>query len=300
MAQCMFPYHVDNPLPTSQEDTKIPVPCGRCPECLKRRSTQWGFRLQREEERSDSALFVTLTYDSLYIPLTKNGFMTLRLTDVQKFFKRLRELHKLHSKSKIRYYYAGEYGSTRRRPHYHIILFNATPFDVAKAWCDPITRQPIGQIDIGTVSGASIAYTVKYINKGRWQPLHKNDDRTPEFSCMSKGLGKSYLSEKTVAYHRNDLSRAFIVVQDGLKMALPRYYKNKIFPISTNNAIAELHPSILIHLDDNKKLRARQGEIVKQMLEQQKPIAMTDRELHESRKQAIENFKKKYSKRSDL
>lgn len=44
---------------------------------------------------------------------------------------------------------------------------------------------------------------------------------------MSKGLGKNYLTPEIVAYHTEDLSRNFVVV-DGHKRALPKYYRNKL------------------------------------------------------------------------
>ena len=46
----------------------------------------------KEGERSNSALFITLTYDTQFVPITENGYMTLKKSDLQKFFKRLRKL----------------------------------------------------------------------------------------------------------------------------------------------------------------------------------------------------------------
>lgn len=308
MAQCMFPYHVENPRPLAQDERTIPVPCGRCPECLKRRASIWGYRLRKEEERSESALFVTLTYDSLFVPLTKNGFMTLSKRDVQLFFKRLRKAHKKNNPDAkpIKYYLAGEYGSTRSRPHYHAIIFNAINLDVLKAWINPDQNLPIGQVDIGTVSGASIAYTVKYINKGKWQPKHKNDDREPEFSLMSKRLGDNYITENTVKHHRSDLSKAYITVEDGIRISIPRYYRQKLFakqlsPTKKNQILVHEHPTILHHLEENAKMLDKQNQIVKKLIEEEQSKNLrTDREVFEGKKQAIKNFNNKYKKRKDL
>lgn len=185
---CFFPFYVDNPrYPSQSSERQIPVPCGKCPPCLKRRSNQWAFRLQQHEKVSSSAIFLTLTYDNHSVPITDKGFMTLHKPDFQKFMKRLR---KLHPKGKsLKYYAVGEYGSTNYRPHYHAILYNAdiTVEDqslLEQAWS--LDGIPIGHIHVGLVSGASIAYTVKYIHKGKLIPVHSNDDRLPEFSLMSK------------------------------------------------------------------------------------------------------------------
>ena len=156
-------------------------PCGKCLQCLKRRASAWSFRLMQEEKRSDSGLFVTLTYDTRSVPITENGFMTLQKQDVQKFFKRLR---KLLPGAKIKYYACGEYGGHTLRPHYHIILFNADAASVASAWS--LDGTPIGHIHYGLVTGASVGYTLKYMMKPAIIPMHSRDDRVKEFSLMSK------------------------------------------------------------------------------------------------------------------
>lgn len=212
---CDTPFYVS----INWQPDKVPVPCGRCPPCQTRRVSEWAFRLRKQEEISDSALFVTLTYNTTHVPISPKGFMNLCKRDFQLFMKRLR---KLHSYEKITYYACGEYGSNSYRPHYHAIIFNAREDEVAKSW-------QLGEIHIGKVTGASIAYTLKYINKGKRIPLHKNDDRIPEFSLMSKGMGSNYLTPSTVNYHKSDLSKAYIKIENGIKIALPRYYKNKIY-----------------------------------------------------------------------
>lgn len=47
---------------------------------------------------------------------------------------------------------------------------------------------------------------------------------------MSKGLGSSYLTAQMIAYHKSDLlNNVCHVVEDGKKVAMSRYYKNKIY-----------------------------------------------------------------------
>lgn len=303
MAECFSPIRVERSEFKTMDEQYAQVPCGRCPNCLKRRASNWGFRLQREAERSRTSLFVTLTYDSKFVPISKKGWMTLVKRDCQLFFKRLRKMHflKYGSDHPIRYYLAGEYGSQRKRPHYHIILFNADELDILKAWCDPVTGDPIGDVDIGNVSGASIAYTVKYINKGAWKPMHVNDDRQPEFSLMSKRMGSNYLTESVINSFRSNIEKTYIRLEGGVKMGVPRYYKNKIFPISLppsdcSKRLVESHPSILVHLDENKFFRQLQSDIVQLNM---KPLDENIKR-YASREAEIINFKKHYSKRKDL
>lgn len=108
---------------------KVPVPCGKCPPCLQRRTAEWCFRIFQESKTHLSASFITLTYEKP--PITPNGFMTLHTPDFQKFMKRLRKLHPRGTR--IKYYAVGEYGTERKRPHYHAILFGHIPDLVDKA-----------------------------------------------------------------------------------------------------------------------------------------------------------------------
>lgn len=193
-------------------DEKQSVPCGKCPQCLARRISGWSFRLMQEERYSDSAYFITLTYDTKNVPLTNSGYMELKKRDVQLFFKKLRKAHHTagHNGQPIKYYLCGEYGGKGYRPHYHAIIYNSllelmlspqqllllkhTDFDGAQP-LDCIQWDK-GHITIGKVNHASVGYTLKYMCKEKRIPLHKNDDRQPEFSLMSKSWGLNTLPQK--------------------------------------------------------------------------------------------------------
>lgn len=227
----------------------IPVPCGKCPECVARRTSSWSFRLMQEEKRSSSAYFVTLTYDTESVPLTRGGFMDLSKCHVQKFIKALRKRQPAGSLP-LKYFLVGEYGGRSRRPHYHIILFNAGLSSLIGASYETQVKHgtieldgqipfrnsswPFGHITVGTVSGASVGYTMKYIAKP-WRPMHRNDDRTPVFSLMSKGIGSNYITPQMVQWHLHDpIDRMYCVLLDGKKVSMPRYYKDKIFGVDND------------------------------------------------------------------
>jgi hypothetical protein len=203
----------------------MPFPCGKCPACVRRRVSGWAFRLNKQSEQSNSAHFVTLTYNDEHIKKTKNGFETLVKKDVQDFFKRLRKL----TKQKISYYAVGEYGDTGERPHYHIILFNANPKIVENAW--KLNDISIGNVHFGDVGDASVGYTLKYISKDKKIPQFNGDDRQKEFALMSKGLGAGYLTENMVKWHTkgNIENKVYLPLKDGKKAAMPRYYKDKLY-----------------------------------------------------------------------
>lgn len=212
---CITPFY-------KKGESEIGFPCGKCPDCLSRRASGWSFRLMKEYERVSSACFLTLTYITEHVPLTPKGFMSLSKRDIQLFMKRLRKAHpKGHPK--IKYYAVGEYGEHNWRPHYHIILFNAKEELICKAW-------NLGMPNYGTVCHQSVGYTLKYMCKPKRIPQHQNDDRLPEFSLMSKGLGDNYITPAMVHWHKADLlERMYIPLLDGKKISMPRYYKDKIY-----------------------------------------------------------------------
>lgn len=150
---------------------------------MTRLVSAWSFRLVQEGKVSDSSLFLTLTYDTDHVPITPNGFMSLNKKDHRVFIKALR---KLVPDKKLKYFIVGEYGGKTKRPHYHMLLFNANHKAVCTAWKK-------GSVHFGDVNGASIGYTLKYMFKGPWRPMHRNDDREPQFRNMSKSL-RSFLS----------------------------------------------------------------------------------------------------------
>lgn len=212
--ECLTPFIVKN----NQQD-EIPVPCGKCPACYARRVSQWSFRLIQEDKVSHSSHFITLTYATEHVPITARGFMDLSKRDLQLFFKRLRFIND----KKIKYYAVGEYGGKGMRPHYHVILFNADLNTIQKAW-------QLGNVHYGQVTGASVGYTLKYMSKQARIPLHKNDDRTPEFGLMSKRLGISYMTPAMIKWHHAcKHERMYVTTVQGQKVAMPRYYKDKIY-----------------------------------------------------------------------
>jgi hypothetical protein len=220
---------------------EVLVPCGKCPGCLQARASAWSFRLMQEFKVSSSAFFITITYDSDYVPITENGYLSIRKTDLQKLFKRMR---KRQGRRKLKYYAVGEYGGKLKRPHYHIILFNADvrllfdkqtrlvldAFGMDGKTCVHMNDWSKGHITVGSVSEASVGYVLKYISKPV-RDFRLNDDRERPFSVMSKHLGINYvLNQQKVKWHKDDLTgRMYVNLKGGKKLAMPRYYKEKIY-----------------------------------------------------------------------
>lgn len=239
----------------------VPVPCGKCLQCKKRRVSQWSVRLLKELEISSGSYFITLTYDPLHVPLSENKFMTLvknsqqdeeirkrefpedeKYIDrsLQAFFKRLRyyesqykiifdrQIKKIEKKKPLKYYACGEYGTLNKRPHFHILLFNLTNVQsIRDAWC-------FGNIDIDSdVNSNNIAYCLKYIEKKDWNKMHKNDDRQKEFSLMSKGLGRSFITPQVESFYNQRLDINYVINDKGMKIPMPKYYRDKMMTDET-------------------------------------------------------------------
>lgn len=228
------------------------VPCGKCLKCIRRVRNEWIFRIMEEFKHAESAWFVTLTYDDIYLPISEHGFPTLRYKDVQKFFKLLRR----RGNTKLKYFVVGEYGSNTGRPHYHAILFNVMKEHIDKCWVTwsgerkkdgSKKMESLGFVHLGDkrgVTAAAVAYMMKYLDKGKSDVEEKSKgnklydpetdefkwlwDSKVEFRRMSNNLGLSWLTERRKKAIVDGIID-HVVTPSGKPMALPRYYKKHSF-----------------------------------------------------------------------
>lgn len=254
---CFSPITLKNPAKISLT-SRITVPCGKCPNCLKSKSIDWAFRLGKELRASSSALFLTLTYSDENIPVTSDGIQTLDKSHLRHFlgdlrnyqrrpYQTTRESRKMSLADTehvaLRFYAIGEYGSKTVRPHYHILLFNLNHFqDFEKTQHLILNKWRLGHIKVGTVTSASIQYVTNYILKKSFHPIGS----VAPFATMSKGIGRPYL--KNTEYHRT--SNSFTVLtEDHQKMRMPRYYRNKIFSKMENDIYNAVTQKMVIESD---------------------------------------------------
>lgn len=234
--RCVSPLSIKDP---SQKlgSIRITVPCGKCGSCMHNRRTEWSFRLKEELRNAHSAKFITLTYSDQNLPW--GGYApTLVKRDIQLFIKRLRKENALVWDKQLRYYAVGEYGTTTRRPHYHILLYNCESSLYSKL--DQIWGK--GRAQLGEVSDASIHYTTKYhVNYDVTQDakvLYKEQSIHPEFALMSRrpGIGHAYVGRASSWNYENGY---LYVIKDGYKQSMPRYYRKKIFTDDQLKRMAE-------------------------------------------------------------
>lgn len=239
---CLRPIEIHTKKAGEINSRLVKVPCGWCAECISAKSTAWAIRLKEEERYCKNAYFITLTYSDDMIPMFNPGtgefkrgekdsefYPILYKHDVQKLIKRYR---KADNPKNFKYYAVGEYGSKTYRPHYHLIVFNCNVNKLLEKW--RINGEVMGITHAGNVTPASIRYVTNYVMNKRKYSSRK---MFPEFSIMSKGLGKDYI-ERMKYWHRNT-NKDVYSLGDGLTVILPRYYKERIFDDITRQVLAE-------------------------------------------------------------
>lgn len=243
-------YH---PVPARREDSgrvviwpqlgtaDMSVPCGGCIGCRLERSQMWSLRARHEASCWDHNVFLTLTYDEERLP----PFGFLNPKHPRKFIKALRDaLYRSKyspnsAGNPIRYFGCGEYGSQRRRPHYHLLLFNLLLTDRERYGQSTYTSRLVsdlwqyGSHLCGDVTPESCAYTAGYATKKLTDPLPSYVvdtttgevfDRPKEFPMMSlkPAIGQAWYDK-----YKSELRHGYCVV-DGAKLSVPRLYRKKL------------------------------------------------------------------------
>lgn len=232
------------------------VPCSNCYVCKTKRSSAWSFRLVQHSKLYNAAYFVTLTYNNDHVPITNNGFLTVRKSHFQNFIKKLRRNHP-EKAEKISYYGVSEYGTEGSRPHYHLILFGCNDREITEAWTTDQRGnkrpQALGNIYFGTVEGASIGYVLKYINKPKHQRAHQRDDRELTNAYMSKGIGANYLTPRMIKYHHRDIENRVCVQIESKLISMPKYYKDRIYDSAQKGYLKGYFEATAYNNDDKKR-----------------------------------------------
>lgn len=174
-------------------DDPIKVPCGRCVGCRMNKAKEWKIRNCLELQYRKEAYFITLTYDDAHLPHDENGVPVLVKSDLQNFFKRLRNF------IDCRYFACGEYGDNTHRPHFHILLY-AHLSDFKLIGVNRFTSELIGRCwSVGNhlveeVTPGSIAYVSGYVDKKQSDPFWDSYPVKP-FITMSRkpGIGMQWL-----------------------------------------------------------------------------------------------------------
>lgn len=220
---------------------QLQLACHQCIGCKLDHGRMWAVRCMHEAQLHKDNSYITLTYSPENLPaggvLVKEHF--------QKFMKRVRRRFPRDKEDpdQIRYYYCGEYGEERGRPHFHALLFGLG-FPDKKLWKvlrgNPLyTSETLSEIwglgwcSIGAVTFQSAAYVARYLMKKISGPgserFYRSVDtdtgeiinRPPEYARMSlkPGIGAGWFHQ-----FKDDVYPGDFVVLEGKRLRVPSFY----------------------------------------------------------------------------
>ena len=206
----------------------IPVGCGNCMECRKQKARDWQVRMHEEIKHTKNGHMVTLTFNEKELIKLQNkkehkelkGY-TLENATATMAVRRFLERWRAKNKKSVRHWLITELGHEgTERIHLHGIIFTDKPEEIEKRW-------KYGHVWIGQyVNEKTINYIIKYVNKV--------DTDHPNYKSKilsSKGIGNQYTKSeqaKNNKYRKGKTIETYKTRQ-GLKLALPIYYRNKIY-----------------------------------------------------------------------
>lgn len=209
---------------------EIQIPCGSCDLCNAEKSRQTAIRIYHEAQLHEENSFLTLTYADKHLP----AYSSLRYSDVQKFYKRLRK----HMGIPLRHYTVGEYGDKSQRPHYHACLFGHAFTEDRRIlrteptllWTSPLLEAiwDLGQVSVGALNWATAAYTASYVVK-KLSAKHRYkflDEATGELIEVEQPRARASkrLAHEWLARYGNQVYAHDQVVIDGRAQKPPRHY----------------------------------------------------------------------------
>lgn len=235
---CLYPKFVKNPKYKPNKKNKgkppvckdrrlyyIPTKCGCCIECRKEKQREWRVRLE-EELRSNFGYFITLTISPEGIKeLEERTGLNWKLNPNEIATKGLRlflERARKDTGKSIRHWCVTELGEEGDRIHLHGVFFGQKSAElIKKHWKYGFSF--IGQY----CNSKSVNYMTKY--------MLKVDIKHPTFKQIvlaSAGIGAEYMNRLDYLWQKQNYKRidvATYTFRNGTKMAMPKYYKNKIF-----------------------------------------------------------------------
>lgn len=235
---CLYPKYVKNPKYRPNKKNKgkppickdkrllyIPAKCGNCIECRKEKQREWRVRLE-EELRSNFGYFTTLTVSPEGIKeIEKQSGLNweenpneIATKAIRLFLERVRK----DTGKSVKHWCVTELGEKKDRIHLHGIFFGQkTAALIRKHW-------KYGFVFIGNYCNSrSVNYMTKY--------MLKVDIKHPTFRQIvlaSSGIGAGYMDRLDYLWQKQNyrtINVATYTFRNGTKMAMPKYYKNKIF-----------------------------------------------------------------------
>lgn len=210
----------------------VPIGCGICMECKKKKAREWSIRLQEEIKTNKNGKFVTLTFSNESIKELTNEIKGLEGYNLDneiatKATRRFLERWRKKYKKSLKHWFVTELGKEgTENIHIHgIVWTNETKETISEIWKYGYTRI-FDKTNGGWVNEQTINYIVKYANKV--------DEKHPNYNqkiLTSPGIGKNYTNTHNSTLNKFAITntKETYTTRQGHKISLPIYYRNKIY-----------------------------------------------------------------------
>ena len=208
----------------------VPIGCGVCEECVKKRARDWRIRMTEELKTNPNGwYFVTLTFsDESLLQLCKKYDTTECNAIATKAVRLFLERYRKEMKKSAKHWLITELGHNgTERIHLHGLI-QASPRLIEKHW-----KYGFVSIDqTHETSERTVNYILKYITKTDID--HKG--YIPIVLC-SPGIGKNYISTAAATINRMKYDNDGVAItaadeyryHNGRTTQLPIYYRNHLY-----------------------------------------------------------------------
>lgn len=219
------------PHPITDERTKlVPVGCGKCMECRKKKKNEWNVRLLEEVRDDNKGKFITLSFSEEELSYLEQEIQyedeTIEGYDLENkcaklAIRRFLERWRAETGKSVKHWFVTELGQTKtERIHLHGILWTDDLRTLQKAW-------KYGRVWVGLYcTERTVNYMVKYISK-----TDKLHEEYKPIILTSPGVGSGYMKHPNANNNRfkGEKTTETYRTRQGFKKALPIYYRNKIY-----------------------------------------------------------------------
>lgn len=246
---CLYPQLITNPKYKENQKNggiipavsdirvlKVPIGCGNCIECRKKKAREWQIRLLEDIREFKNGKFITLTFSNEELgKLSKecnkskgydldNDICTLA---VRRFLERWRKEYK----KSLRHWLITELGhGETEHVHMHGIVWTDEPLEKVEThwkygWVWKGKKKQNGTIE-NYVNERTVNYIIKYVHKTDLEHRHYKP-----IILTSPGIGKGYtnrIDSKKNKFNGEKTNETY-KTRTGHKVSLPIYWRNKIY-----------------------------------------------------------------------
>nr|QJB19280.1 MAG: replication initiator protein [Microvirus sp.] len=218
----------------------VPIGCGNCMECRKKKAREWQVRLLEDVKHNTNGIMVTLTFSDKSISKLKRDVLKESIEEIKgyeldnriatKAVRKFTERWRKKYKKTVRHWLVTELGHNgTENIHLHgIIWTNESVNEIRDKWgYGYIYPRNEDEEKVNYVSERTVNYIVKYIYKQDTKHKHYKSK-----ILVSNGIGKSYIESKEAErnkYKANGETIETYKTRTGHEIAMPIYWRNKIY-----------------------------------------------------------------------